>query len=224
MYGFRPLGGERGGAVADLVHVPFGDQMMVPLPVGVTPAAAASASDNIADAWRAVVPPLLDAPGGNVLIVGSASSIPLYAILIARAVGAGRVDFAATDSRLLDSAAALGATPILGAPRQTYPITVDASHDPQGLLAALRALEPDGICTSTSIYFADVALPMLRLYTRGVRFVTGRVNSRAVLPHVLDLIATGKLAPERVTTGVAAWEDAPRAFADSSIKPIVVRQ
>ncbi|MBI2207692.1 MAG: hypothetical protein HYU41_27995 [Candidatus Rokubacteria bacterium] len=64
---------------------------------------------------------------------------------------------------------------------------------------------------------------MLELYTRGVRFVTGRVNSRAVLPHVLALIADGRLHPEVVTSEVVAWDDAPRALASPSLKPVFVR-
>ena len=94
--------------------------------------------------------------------------------------------------------------------RETYPITVDGSNDPRGLRRALQSLEPEGICTSVSIYFGgDVALPLLAMYTRGVRFVTGRVNSRAALPRVLDLVARGGLRPERVTSEIVPWSAAP---------------
>src|SRR5438093_1791973 len=89
----------------------FVQHMIVALPAGVAPSTAASASDNIADAWRAGASPLADTPAAEVLIMGSASSIPLYAVMIARALGATRVDFAARDQRVLDQAAALGATP-----------------------------------------------------------------------------------------------------------------
>ena len=46
MYG-TPIGGDFGGLFSDLVHVPFADAMLVPLPDGVAPFAAASASDNL---------------------------------------------------------------------------------------------------------------------------------------------------------------------------------
>ena len=55
-YGLAPLSREYGGALSDLVEVPFGEAMLVPLPAGIDPAAAASASDNIPDGWRAVAP------------------------------------------------------------------------------------------------------------------------------------------------------------------------
>lgn len=104
MYGLRPrraapLGGDFGGALADLVRVPFAPHMLAPMPAGAEPAALASVSDNVSDAWRTVAPPLRESPGAAVLIVGSATSIPLYAILVARACGAGRVDFVANDPK-----------------------------------------------------------------------------------------------------------------------------
>ena len=41
MYGFEPLGGGWGGALADLVRVPFAAHMLVHLPAGLEPAAVA---------------------------------------------------------------------------------------------------------------------------------------------------------------------------------------
>ena len=54
------------------------------------------------------------------------------------------------------------------------------------------------------------------MYTRGVRFVTGRVNSRAALPRVLELIARG-LCPERVTSEIVPWDRAAEALAQPSL-------
>ena len=227
MYGFRPLGGEWGGALADLVCVPYAAHMLVPLPAGVDPVAVASASDNVADGWRAVAPPLVELPKAPVLVVGGMGSVPLYAVAVALALGAARVDYVDTDENRLALAAALGATAIPAAVRrpreETYPITVDGSGHRDGLIRALRALEPEGICTGVSIYFEDVPMPLLRMYTRGTRFVTGRVNSRVVLPRVLDLVTSGRLHPERVTSAVVPWDNAEEALRVPALKPIVVR-
>ena len=227
MYGFRPLGGDWGGALADLVRVPYASHMVVPLPARVDPVALASVSDNVADGWRAVAPPLAEYPGAAILVVGGIGSIPLYAVAVAIALGAARVDYVDTDDGRLALAAALGATALPATSRpsrdDTYPITVDGSGRPVGLTRALRALEPEGICTSVSIYFEDVPMPLLRMYTRGTRFVTGRVNSRAVLPHVLELVTSGRLHPERVTSAVVPWEEAPNALGAPGLKPIVAR-
>jgi alcohol dehydrogenase len=225
MYGFEPLGGQWGGALADLVRVPFASHMMVRLPAGIDPAAVASLSDNVADGWRAVGPPLVEYPGARVLVLGGIGSVPLFAVACALASGASRVDYLDADASRSAIAAALGAdvSPRPAAARETYPITVDGSNQARGLTRALRSLEPEGICTSVSIYFEDVALPLLSMYTRGVRFVTGRVNSRAVLPRVLELVTSGRLHPERVTSEVIPWDQAAERLARPSVKPIVVR-
>ena len=94
MYGL-PMGKQSyGGFASDSVRVPYADPMLVPIPDGVEPAAVASLSDNIPDAWRTVGPPLEDAPGSPVLVCMGAGSIALYSVAIAKALGAERVDVA----------------------------------------------------------------------------------------------------------------------------------
>jgi threonine dehydrogenase-like Zn-dependent dehydrogenase len=229
MYGIGAAGGGWGGTFADVVRVPFADHMLVKLPAEVSPAAAASAGDNVADAWRTVAPQLAARPGARVLILagGGAGSIPLYAVAIARALGAERVDFHDRDRRRLTLAQALGAEahPVETWPDRlgSYPITVDSSLDPTGLACALRSTEPGGHCTSISIYFGGpVPVPMLEMYMKGITFTTGRVHSRAVLPAVLELIAAGRIAPERVTTETASWRDAAEAVLHFSTKLVVL--
>jgi threonine dehydrogenase-like Zn-dependent dehydrogenase len=79
-FGFGPASGPWGGMVADLLRIPFADHMLVPVPAGVDPLRVAAASDNLSDAWRAVIPALQARPGGKVLILGGAAqSIGLYA-------------------------------------------------------------------------------------------------------------------------------------------------
>src|SRR5215472_15145684 len=64
MFGFAAaVGGDWGGALCDLVRVPFADQMLVHVPDGIEPAAIASAGDNLPDAWRTVAPSFSKCPG-----------------------------------------------------------------------------------------------------------------------------------------------------------------
>jgi alcohol dehydrogenase len=229
MFGFpAPVGGVWGGALADLVRVPFADAMLVPLPGGIAPAAVASLSDNIPDAWRTVAPHLRATPGADVLIVaGSGHSIALYAAAIAVALGAGKVDFIDVDPTRLALAERLGARPIEGpAPERAgrYAITVDASANPDGLACALRSVAPGGVCTSIGIYYGNMTpVPLLDMYGTGICFHTGRANARADMPAVLDLIVSGRLRPELINSETVEWDAAPDALRDPSMKPVFVR-
>jgi alcohol dehydrogenase len=227
-YGLGPIGGlEWGGALSDLVRVPFADAMLLVLPSTVAPAAIASASDNLCDAWRTVAPYLAEEPGAEVLVVGGgALSISLYAVAIARALGSRRVVFVDPDADRCATAARLGAEvraePF---PRRAgaFPITVDASADADGLACALRSVTPWGTCTSVGIYYTDTVVPLLEMYGRGVRFVTGRVNARAHLPAVVELVASGTLDPTPVTTATVPWDGAIDGLLSGGAKPVVVR-
>ena len=66
-YGLPPRAAQWGGFLSDLVRVPYAEEMLVPLPDGVDPAAAASVSDNVVDGWRTVAPHLAADPGASVL-------------------------------------------------------------------------------------------------------------------------------------------------------------
>jgi alcohol dehydrogenase len=224
----QPLGGDWGGALADVLRVPFADAMLVPLSDGLDPVALASVADNVPDGYRAVAAPLAAAPGAEVLVVGGlARSVGLYAAACAVALGAGRVVYADTDAGRLERASAVGAEPIeVGDewPRKLgrFPITVDASGTHEGLHAAIRSTAADGTCTSVAIYFEpETPLPMLEMYTRGCKLHTARVSARAEIPAVLDLVASGRLDPALVTSQVVGFDAACDALADPPTKLVL---
>jgi threonine dehydrogenase-like Zn-dependent dehydrogenase len=227
MFGFGSFGGDWGGFMSDLVRVPFADHMLVPLPEGVDPQAAASVSDNVTDAWRTVGPPLEARPGGPVLVVGGAGSIGVYAAGIAVALGAESIDYLDQDEDRLERARLMGANAVEGPypeRRGPYPITVDSSADRAGLACAVRSTEPDGVCTSTGIYFEpETPMPLLEAYTKCFTFHTGRVHARPGIPHVLSLIESGRLRPEVVTAQTVNWDDAAEALADHDSKLVLTR-
>lgn len=228
-FGMAPIARrEWGGALSDVVRIPYADAMLVPLPAGVDPVAVASVSDNVPDGWRAVAPPLRDRPGAPVLIVGGLGDVALYAVAVAVALGSDRVDYVDTDGRRLGVAETLGANAVErrvdGTRLGRYPIVVDHSGVADGLHTAIRSTEPEGTCTSTAIYFAaETPLPMLDMYTRGITLKTGRVNARAVIPHVLDLVTAGRLHPELVTSETVPWDQADTALAALAAKTVVAR-
>ena len=222
-----PIGENYGGFLSDFVRVPYADAMLVPVPGGVEPATIASLSDNIPDAWRAVAPQLEAEPGAAVLVCGGAGSIALYAVQIALALGAERVDFAGGEPEHRELAERLGANLMDEEfPRRLgpYPITVDFSGTHEGLACALQSTGPDGHCTINAVYFEErTPMPLLAMYTYGVNVYTGRVHSRAVMEPILGLVAEGKLKPEEVTGEKADWDDAAEALANHSSKLVISR-
>jgi threonine dehydrogenase-like Zn-dependent dehydrogenase len=237
-YGFGSTAGPWGGMISDLLKVPFADAMLVQVPDGIDPVHLASASDNIADGWRTVAPHLKKHPHSKVLVVGGgAPSIGLYAAGIAVAMGASEVDYIDSNKARLEVASRLGANPIQiskarpvwynkNAPivNGKYSIAVDASSLASGLNFAIRSLSPGGICTSVGYYFQKkTGLPLLQMYMNGTTFFTGLSHPRADLPDLLELIKTRKFRPEMVTTLVADWKDAPRAYLERGTKLVLKR-
>jgi alcohol dehydrogenase len=239
MYGFGISGGLWGGVLGDLVAVPYADAMLVALPDGVEPVAAASVADNVCDAYRQVGPHLpgllADDPDAETLIVGRmgsrdplTSSTLLYAALIARALGARHVSVVDGRPAVRQRAESLGFQALdPRRPREwpTAPLTVDATGTPAGLRQVLKHTAPDGICTCVWSLHRRASLPLAACYVRNITLHIGRSHVRAVMPEVLRLMASGQLRPELVTTNVASFDDAPEALrqhcSGDAIKTIV---
>ena len=229
MFGLGDLGRGWPGAAADLVRVPWAGHMLVGFPEGLDPVIAASISDNLPDAWRTVAPALEgEQAGADVLIVGGgAPSIGLYAVLFARALGAGTVTYLDRDPARLALAEGVGAEPVEAAayPRKagSFTVTVDASAQPEGLACALRSTGPGGSCTSVGIYFApETPVPLFDAYLTGLTFRTGRPHARTDMPRILDVLASGTVDPTPVHT-IVPWDDAPEAWRDLPTKLVLDR-
>jgi len=206
MFGVGAVSGDWPGAFAERIRVPYARQMLAPLPAGLPLAAYASAADNLMDGYRAVYPWVSEAAGATVLIFGDYNSIPLYAVLCAKALGAARVTYCTTDQRAADNAARLGAEVELVSswPQRlaSHDVTVCASPAELALSAALRSTRAGGHCTSTTIFSRDVTVPVREMYMRGIHFHTGRVNSAGVLQEAVRLIDQGVLQPLLIDTAV----------------------
>lgn len=223
MYGFGVGGGHWGGAFSDRLAVPYADAMLVALPDGLDPEAAASVADNVCDGYRHIAPhlgKLLDRDrDAEVLIVAGvtrrpvfSASIPLYAGLVARALGARTVLFADTRASVRGQARQLGLAAIH--PKEVVrlppaPLVVDASAHPRGLHLALSRTAADGVCSSVGTLHVHARLPVGLMYGRNVAFHIGRTHARVLIPKVLELMSEGRLRPEAVTTTVASMDEAP---------------
>lgn len=226
MYGFGIGGGHWGGAVSDQLAVPFADAMLVGLPEGIEPAAAASVADNVGDAYRHVgphLPTLLERePEAAVLLLGAqrensrlSASVLLYAGLIALALGAPAVRLVDARPAVRERATRLGL--------EAYPprelrgmepsaLVVTSSDSRHGLGTALSLTAQDGVCTSSGGLHRTARIPAGLMFGRNATLHIGRCNARAVIPSVLELMVAGTLRPETVTDQLARLDEAPRAL------------
>jgi alcohol dehydrogenase len=224
MYGMGLAGGLWGGAFSDQLAVPFADAMLVPLPEGIDPVAAASVADNVCDAYRHIaphLPALLESDrDAEVLIVGAMSSrtpfgasAPLYVGLLARAFGARNVSIADARPGVRGHAERLGLNVLH--PRRLRrhapaPLVVDATVD--ALQVSLANTAADGICSSLGGFHRSTPVPLLQMYVRNATLHIGRAHIRPLIPKVLDLMLDARLRPESVITNVASLDDAPTAL------------
>lgn len=236
-YGFGPSCGPWGGVVTDSMLVPYAEHMLVKLPDGLDPLRVAAASDNLSDAWRAVAPPLADAPDdASVLVIGGgARSIGLYAAGLAGTLGAARVDYIDDDPERLAVAESLGATvhevrrkrwtSVLPAISERYDVAVEASSTEQGLRDSLRALGPGGVCTAVGYYVGiGTKVPVMDMYATSATLRVGVSNARPRLPELLDFVARTDFPAERVTSTLLPWQDAPEGYAAHTTKLVLHRE
>lgn len=228
MYGFGLTGGHWGGAYSDLLAVPFADAMLVPLPDGIDPAAAASVADNVTDGYRGVAPHLpellaRDADAQVVIFADVArrppfsASVALYAGLTARALGARTVHLVDRRPHVRRHAEALGLHAHEPGARRSLgqaALVVDTTGTSSGLNMAVRQTAPDGFCVSLASLRRISRIPTALMYGRNITLELARSHARAHIPAVLDLIRDGRLAPQDVTTHLGSLDRADRHITD----------
>lgn len=216
-----------GGAISDLIKVPYADAMLLKIPDHIDPIHLASLSDNIPDAYRNVGPTLEKNPDKSIIVIGGkVKSIGLYSVLIAKAMGASRIDYIDYSDERLELAKRCGADNVYELSsniNEQYDIVVEANSDKQGLFKAIKYVKPNGLISSSGIYLKKMKMPLIEMYSKGVTFQTGLANARIDAEKVLELMKAKKLNPELVTTRLDSWDNAIEAFLAKTTKVIVSR-
>ncbi len=227
MYGFGSFGGPWGGALADMMLVPYADAMLFPLSHNIVPAAVASVADNASDGWRAVAENLDDPCNSTVLVVGGGlPSIGLYAVAAARALQVPVIDYVDSHPDRLSRAEKLGARVFPSAPPKKlgpYDLTIDASHSEAGLECAISSTRRRGRCQCVSLYYGfRPQMPLIQMYAEGIDFRIGRAHARTQMPQVIDRILDGTLRTDLVTSREVDWDNAIEALLEGTSSKLVI--
>ena len=226
-YGLGAGAGNWGGGMSDLLSVPFANAMLVRVPTKLSAQACAAIGCNLVDVYRTIAPYLGRFPSPDVLVVGGhGGTISLYAVAMARALGARRVDFFDDDAARCREADSLGAHPVTFAgelSKAGYQIVIDGSLMPERLSSAVGALARDGVCTTMWLYPESVSLPLTKMFTRSTSLTTGQPHARALIEPVLELISAGSISSTAIPVDVLPWESADATFAAGTRKQIFAR-
>lgn len=212
-----------GGLLSDVVKIPYARAMLTLLPPALPAHTFVGLSCNLPIVCNALSPHLSGDHTEPVLVVGGPGGLGLYAVAMAFALGARHVDYVALPGPGAEIAAALGAR-ILPAPGPAeYGLSVVASADPALLVAAIRALRPEGVCEVVGAVRVAAELPLAEMYSRGVTLRLSRNVSEESALRSLELAALGRLQTETIHGEALPWESLPEVLRSPAPKPVFVR-
>jgi threonine dehydrogenase-like Zn-dependent dehydrogenase len=228
VYGLGLAAGNWGGAMSDLIAIPYADAMLLALPAHIHPHHAPCLSCNLPDAARCVVPQLQTRPGAEVFITaGAFDNIALYALILAKIHGSAQVDIYGLPESMWNKAEALGGR-ILRSKQEVranrYPITVDASRNVELLHLAIDATAPAGELTASVMYTdPQTSLPLLKMFEKCMHFSTGQPDVRASVEQTLMMMDKHSELFATVIDEVMPWQEGARAFTMGPGKRVLVR-
>ncbi|HZW41068.1 MAG TPA: alcohol dehydrogenase catalytic domain-containing protein, partial [Agromyces sp.] len=196
------------GSQAEYLRVPLADGTLVATPTRPTPEqerGLLAASDVLGTGWFAAVAAEVG-PGKTVAVVGD-GAVGLLAILAAKQLGAGRIiafsrhadrqalarEFGATD--IVEERGDEGVAKVkeltdgLGAHS-----TIEAVGTQESMMQAIRTTRAGGHVGYVGVSH-DVSLDGLELFFSGVHLHGGPAPVRRLLPELIDLIMTDRIAP-----------------------------
>lgn len=222
-FGHGEFFGGLGGGQAEYVVVPLADHTMEPIPEGMTDEQAIFVGDIMATGYfgaeRAEI-----RPGNTVAVIG-AGPVGLCAVMAAQLFGPARVFAVDMVPERLEVARQLGAEPVNGSEvnpveylqGQTGGRGVDSSIECVGLTTsletALSAVRGGGVASMVGVPSkTEWPFPLLAFWLRDLTFRAGLCNVQAYMRPLLELIAAGRLQPDRIISHRMKLDDAVEAY------------
>jgi threonine dehydrogenase-like Zn-dependent dehydrogenase len=222
-FGHGSYFGGLGGGQAEYVVVPGADLNLAPIPDGVSDEQAIFVGDILATGYFAAERAEIR-PGDTVAVIG-AGPVGLMAVMCAQLFGPARVFVVDMVDSRLELAQELGALPLDGRAvnveveiqRQTGGVGADSVLECVGQLAAietsLQCVRGAGTVSSVGVPSAVSGdFPYLDFWMRDLTFRAGWANVHAYLRPLLDLVAAGRLDPQRIISHRMRLDEAEEAY------------
>jgi 2-desacetyl-2-hydroxyethyl bacteriochlorophyllide A dehydrogenase len=220
------VGGEIPGGQAEALAVPAADHAMRRIPEGISVEQAVLLTDILPTGFHGARIAEVE-PGDDVAVIGL-GPVGLMAILCAQLFGAARIFAIDTVPERLAAARELGAIPLAAAEAE---VRVAEATAGQGADAAIEAVGADETilqairlvrqCGRVSVIGVnmnpELAFPMGMAFMKNLTLRAGLVPVPETWPILVPLVASGRLAPERVFThrlGLSEGAEAYRLFAE----------
>jgi len=222
-FGHGEYFGNLGGGQAEWVVVPLADHTLEVIPEGMSDEQAIFVGDILSTAYfgaeRAEI-----RPGDTVAVIG-AGPVGLLAVMAAQLFGPARVYAVDMIDARLELAQELGAIPVNAAEvhpvefleKATHGHGVDRSIECVGLISAVDTafecvrgggtISMVGVPSKTEWQF-----PIMQAWMKDLTFRAGWCNVQAYMRPLLDLVAAGRLQPERIISHRMRLEEAPEAY------------
>jgi threonine dehydrogenase-like Zn-dependent dehydrogenase len=222
-FGFGKYLGDLGGGQSEYVVVPMADQSMEPIPQGISDEQAVFVGDILATgmfaAERAEIKP------GDVVAVVGAGPVGLMATMCAQLYGPSRVLVIDMVESRLELAQELGGTainasqvnPIEAVDSFTGDLGADSTIEAVGAAAsvdtAIRCVRGGGTVSMVGVP-AEITgdFPYYVFWDKALTFRSGRSNVPRYMKPLLDLLAAGRLHPEKIISHRMKLDQAEEAY------------
>jgi threonine dehydrogenase-like Zn-dependent dehydrogenase len=223
IFGHGTYFGGLGGSQAELCVVPRADVNLVPIPNGVDDEQAIFVGDILATGLFAAERG--DIRAGDTVAVIGAGPVGLMAVMCAHLFGPARVFAVDVVGSRLELAGDLGAIPVdsravnavVEIQRHTAGLGADVALECVGQIAAIETaldcVRGGGTVSSVGVPSAiNGDFPYFDVWNRDLTFRSGCANVHRYLRPLLDLIASGRLHPERIISHRMRLDEAVEAY------------
>ena len=215
--------GGLGGAQAEFCVLPRADVNLAPIPESVTDEQAIFAGDILATGFFAAERGGIQ-PGDTVAVIG-VGPVGLMAVMCAQLFGPARVLAVDTVGSRLELAGELGAVPLdagavnpqMEVQRRTGGLGADVVMECVGQAAAIQTaidcVRGGGTVSSVGVPSELTGdFPYYDFWNRDLTFRSGCTNVHAYLSPLLELLAAGRLHPERIISHRMRLDEAVEAY------------